>query len=232
MCYSLKGPEVYVVREDTVRAIENERLIVIVRGVSREKLIPLARAMYAGGVRLLEVTYSADGRISDYETAENIKMLSEHFGDDMLIGAGTVLTERQAELTAKAGGRFVISPDTYAPVIKRTKELGIVSIPGALTPSEIREAERAGADFVKLFPVENLGTAYVKAIKAPLSKTRMLAVGGIDENNMEDYLKVGISGFGVGSNIVKREYVEGEEYEKLTLLARKYTAVIDKWKNS
>lgn len=218
--------------EATVRAIENEKLIVIVRGVDREKLIPLADAMYAGGVRLLEITYSADGRVSDEETADNIRRLAEHFGESMLIGAGTVLTERQAELTANAGGRFIISPDTYAPVIKRTKELGMVSIPGALTPTEIRDAERAGADFVKLFPIDNLGAAYVKAIKAPLSKTRMLAVGGVDENNMEDYLRVGITGFGVGSNIVKREYIEREEYEKLTLLARKYTAVIEKWKNS
>ena len=86
--------------------IKNEHMIVIVRGVKSEQLIPLAEAMYAGGVRLLEVTYSADGRVSDEETAKNIGALVQHFGDRMQIGAGTVLTTKQVALTAAAGGKY------------------------------------------------------------------------------------------------------------------------------
>ncbi|WP_143442559.1 bifunctional 4-hydroxy-2-oxoglutarate aldolase/2-dehydro-3-deoxy-phosphogluconate aldolase, partial [Klebsiella pneumoniae] len=93
------------------------------------------------------------GKINDEEIASGIEMLAEHFKGEMLVGAGTVLTERQVELTRKAGGKFIISPDTNPDIIKKTKEMGLVSIPGALTPSEIVTASRAGADFVKVFPV-------------------------------------------------------------------------------
>lgn len=213
-------------REKVIEAIKKEKLIVIVRGVQSDKLIPMAEAMYEGGVRLLEVTYSANKKVSDEETAENIKKLSEHFEGRMYIGAGTVLTTEQVELTQKAGGKFIISPDAYADVIKKTRELGLVSMPGALTPSEIQEAHRAGADFVKLFPITNFGTGYVKAVSAPLSHIDFLAVGGVDENNMAEYLKAGVSGFGVGSNIIDKKKLEQNDYKGITELAKKYVAVL------
>ena len=213
-------------REDVIKAIEREKLIVIVRGIEREKLIPLAEAMYEGGVRLLEVTYSANGAVSDEDTAENIRMLCEHFGDRMYIGAGTVITPRQVKLTKEAGGQFIISPDTYKKVIKKTRKLDMVSMPGALTATEIQAAHRAGADFVKMFPITNMGTDYVKAVKAPLSHVRLLAVGGVDQNNMKDYLKAGVCGFGVGSNIINKKMLAEEDYAGITALAKEYVAVV------
>ena len=213
-------------RESITEAIKKHKIITIVRGVESEKLIPLAEAMYNGGIRILEITYSANGSTSDEETAENIKLLSEHFRDRMYIGAGTVITEKQVELTKKAGGAFIISPDSYENVIKKTRELDMVSIPGALTPSEIQHAHRCGADFVKLFPVTNMGTEYVKAIKAPLSHINFLAVGGINENNMSDYLKAGVCGFGIGSNIVSKKLIDADDYAGITELAKKYTSEI------
>lgn len=215
-----------IMRETVISAVEKERVIVIVRGVAREKLISLAEAMYEGGIRLLEITYDATGRTSDEETAANIKMLSEHFGGRMLIGAGTVLKKTQVELTARAGGLFIISPDTNKAVIEKTRELGLVSMPGALTPTEIADAHRYGADFVKLFPISTFGTEYVKAVKAPLSHVKLLAVGGIDENNIADYAKAGVCGFGIGSNIVNKSLVEKEEYGKITELARTFLSAL------
>ncbi|MBE7085963.1 MAG: bifunctional 4-hydroxy-2-oxoglutarate aldolase/2-dehydro-3-deoxy-phosphogluconate aldolase [Clostridiales bacterium] len=209
-------------REEILQTIEKEKIIVIVRGVEREKLIPLAEAMYAGGIRLLEVTYSANGKVFDEDTAENIRMLAECFKGRMFVGAGTVLTEKQVELTAQAGGKFIISPDTCPPVIQKTRELGLISMPGALTPTEIQAAHRAGADFVKLFPITSFGTGYVKAVKAPLSHIKFLAVGGVDENNMPDYLKAGVSGFGVGSNIIDKKMLETGDWSGITALAEKY----------
>lgn len=209
-------------REEILQTIEKEKIIVIVRGVEREKLIPLAEAMYAGGIRLLEVTYSANGKVSDEDTAENIRMLAECFKGRMFVGAGTVLTEKQVELTAQAGGKFIISPDTCPPVIQKTRGLGLISMPGALTPTEIQAAHRAGADFVKLFPITSFGTGYVKAVKAPLSHIKFLAVGGVDENNMPDYLKAGVSGFGVGSNIIDKKMLETGDWSGITALAEKY----------
>ena len=212
-------------RSRVIEAIEREKIIVIVRGVAADKLIPLAEAMNEGGIRLLEVTYSADGSVSDEETAKNIEMLSKHFEGRMYIGAGTVITEKQVELTKKAGGKFIISPDTYENVIRKTRELDMVSMPGALTPTEIQKAYRCGADFVKLFPITNLGTEYVKAVKAPLSHIKFLAVGGINENNMADYLKAGVCGFGIGSNIVNKKFIDSGDYASITQLAKKYTGV-------
>ena len=107
---------------NVLNSIINEKLIVIVRGVPAEKLLPMCEAMYKGGVRLLEITYSADGSTPDEVTAENIGMLSKAFEGRMYIGAGTVLTTKQVELTHKAGGKFIKSPDTNPEVIKKTKE--------------------------------------------------------------------------------------------------------------
>lgn len=213
-------------RNEVIKAVLDEKIIVIVRGIESDKLIPLAEAMYKGGIRLLEITYSADGKISDEETAENIKMLSEHFNGRMYIGAGTVITEKQVQLTKDAGGEFIISPDSYPEVIKKTRELEMVSMPGAVTPSEIQTAVRAGADFVKLFPLNNLGVGYLKAVKAPLSHVKFLAVGGINENNMKEYLDAGACGFGIGSNIVDKKVIDNGDFDSVTKLAQKFVSVV------
>ena len=207
----------------TIKAIEESKIIVIVRGVEREKLIPLAQAMYDGGIRLVEFTYDASGKISDEEIAENIQMVSEHFAGKMVIGAGTVLTEKQVELTQKAGGKFIISPDTYPEVIKKTKELGLVSIPGAFSPTEISMAKRLGADFVKVFPVNYLGSRYIKDLKAPLSNVKLLAVGGITADNLCEYLDAGASGVGIGSGVVNKVKIAENDWASITEFAKKYT---------
>ncbi len=209
-----------------INAIEEEKLIVIVRGVEKDKLIPLTQAMFDGGIRLIEITYSADGKVSDEETAQNIKLLSEHFEGKMLVGAGTVLTEKQVELTKKAGGKFIISPDAYPEVIKATVKYGLVSIPGALTPTEIQLAKRCGADFVKLFPVTNLGASYINAIKAPLTNVKMLAVGGINQHNVSEYFNAGVCGFGVGSNITDKTMIKNNDWKGISGLAEKYVKAI------
>ena len=209
-------------RTEIIARIEAEKLIAIVRGIKKDYLIDMAEAMFAGGVRLLEVTYSADGTVSDEETADGIRTLKSHFGNRMGIGAGTVLSERQVELTAAAGGEFIISPDTSPDVIRKTRDLGLVSIPGALTPTEVQTAHRAGADFVKLFPITSLGVPYVKAVRAPLSHVKLLAVGGVDEHNMADYLAAGICGFGIGSNLVNKALIESGDFAGVTALAEKF----------
>ena len=209
-------------RKDVIEAIKREKLIVIVRGVKKEQLIPLAEAMYEGGIRLLEITYSANGAVSDEETAKNIAMLKTHFGDRMMIGAGTVLTCRQVELTKDAGGEFIISPNTNGEVIDYTRRLDLVSLPGAFTPSEVESAYEYGADFVKLFPITELGVGYVKAIRAPLCHIPMLAVGGIDLDNMASYLAAGVDGFGIGSNIINKTMLAENDWKGISALAESY----------
>lgn len=208
-------------RQQIIENILENKLIVIVRGLEKEKMLPLAEAMYAGGIRLMEITYAADGSVPEETTAESIRLIRENFA--MSVGAGTVLTARQVELTKAAGGGFIISPNVCESVIRRTRELDMVSIPGAMTPTEIQQAHLLGADFVKLFPAAQLGPDYIKAIRAPLSHIRMLAVGGIDYPDLQSYMKAGICGFGMGSNIVDKQAIARGDYAYITELARRFT---------
>ena len=213
-------------KQRIIERIRQEKLIVIVRGVEESKLIPLSEALYRGGIRLLELTYSANGSVSDEDTARRINLLCQHWGDRMEIGAGTVLTERQVELTKAAGGGFIISPDTNVDVIRHTCELGLVSIPGALTPSEITAAHRAGADFVKLFPVTDFGTSYIKNVRAPLSHIPMLAVGGITVENAKEYLQAGACGLGIGSSITNKQMLAANDFDGIAALASAFCEAV------
>lgn len=208
-------------KQTVINAVMEHRIIAIVRGVQGDKLIPLAQALYEGGIRLIEITYSANGSASDEETARHIDCLAKHFAGKVLVGAGTVLTEKQVILTKQAGGLFIISPNTDEIVIGESNRLGLVSMPGALTPTEIAAAYKAGADFVKVFPVSNFGAKYVNAVKAPLAHIPLLAVGGIDENNVAEYIRAGACGAGVGGNLVNHRWIKSGEFDKITEVARK-----------
>lgn len=214
-------------KETVIQAVEKYKLVAILRGIPEEKLIRVAQALYDGGVRLLEITYSPDGSVSDEETARRIGLLVKKFAGRMYIGAGTVLTREQVRLTKEAGGLFIISPNVDEAVIRETCALGLVSMPGALTPTEICNAHSFGADFVKLFPAGDMGVGYVKSVKAPLSHIKMLAVGGINEKTIASYLRTGVCGFGIGSNIVNKKMVEENDYQGITALAREFMAVIE-----
>ena len=211
-------------KNEVVRLAKENGLIVILRGIAGERLLPLVEAMYEGGVRLLEITYDASQRVSDEETARRIGMLSKHFSGRMLIGAGTVLTQEQVKRTADAGGSFIISPHTDGAVIGETVRLGLASIPGALTPTEVVAAHTFGADMVKLFPVSSLGPGYVKALKAPLSHIPLLAVGGVTLENMAEYRRAGAIGFGISSGIVDMAALEKGDYEAIRQRAALYVA--------
>ena len=214
-------------KKQIINAVLEHKIIAILRGVPKDKVIPLTEALYAGGVRLVEVPFDMKKNISDEETCEMISMLINHFEDKMYIGAGTVLTPLQVEMTKNVGGLFIISPDLNREVVEKTVELGMVSMPGAITPTEITTALRYGADFVKIFPAGTFGPGYIKGVCAPLSNVKLLAVGGVDENNIKDYLKVGICGFGINSNIVDKKMLANEDYEGITELTKKFFASME-----
>jgi 2-dehydro-3-deoxyphosphogluconate aldolase/(4S)-4-hydroxy-2-oxoglutarate aldolase len=212
-------------KNTVIKAIEENKIVVIMRGLNSEQLYNTVTAIRKGGIKCCEVTYDARGIISDEETASNIRMLVDSF-PDMHIGAGTVLTEKQVELTAYAGGEFIISPDVNPAIIKKTVAMNLVSMPGALTPSECTLAHRSGADFIKLFPNSEMKPSYLKALVAPLSHLKFIAVGGVNENNVASYLNAGAVGIGVGSAIIDKKLIESGNYEELASLAKKYTDAI------
>ena len=208
------------VREMVIEWALREKLIAIVRGVESEKCMKVAQALYDGGIRLMEVTYDQKNPDSWKQTAQAIGDIAKAFEGKMLVGAGTVTSTELVEMTHEAGGMFIISPDCNVDVIRRTRELGMVSMPGVLTPTEIMTAHNAGADIVKLFPISNLGVGYLKAVRAPISHVKMMVVGGINEENIGQYLAAGAVGAGIGGNLANKAWIDAGEFDKITETAK------------
>lgn len=210
-------------REEIIRDIEKNRIIVILRGFTEEQLISTVDAMEKGGIRLVEVTFDQSGKVSDEVTASNIRALVKHFSGRVRVGAGTVMSERQVAIAHSAGAEFIISPDCYEGVIRKTRELGMVSIPGVFTPTEAACAHRYGADFAKLFPNSEVNVSYLKALAVPLSHIKFLAVGGVNADNMNEYFAAGAKGIGVATAIADKKAIFSGDYEEITRRARLFT---------
>lgn len=215
-------------REQVIRIIEEEKAIAILRGGQGKDALNLAEALLAGGIKLMELTFDQKDEDARKKTVIDIAMLNEALGDKMLFGAGTVTSKEMVRLAYSAGARFIISPDTNPDVIRLTRELGLVSIPGAFTATEVMTAYRAGADFVKLFPADLGGPAYIKALKAPLSQVKLLAVGGVKVENVTDYLKAGAVGAGLGSCLFTPAQIRNGEWETITENARRLKQALGK----
>lgn len=211
---------------ETLQKIRDKKLIAIVRGIALDQMERLANAFLEGGIELIEVTFNQAKPESWAGTADCIRMLSEQFSGRILPGAGTVMSVEQLKMARDAGAEYIISPNVNADVIKMTKAFGLVSLPGAMTPTEIAAAYEAGADMVKIFPVGQLGPAYIKAVKAPISHIPLLAVGGVNEKNAAEFLKAGAVGLGVGGNLVNKDWIANGEFDKITDAARQYVAAV------
>ena len=212
--------------KQVVQQISDGKIVAIVRGVRSDRIVETAKALKDGGITLLEVTFDQTSEATVQDTLTSLKLLTEKLGDQISLGAGTVISPKQVEMAAQAGANYIISPNVNVNVIQKTKELGLVSIPGALTPSEAVTAYEAGADFVKLFPAGVLGTAYIKALLAPLKYIPVLAVGGVNVDNVKDFLKAGCKGVGVGGNLVDVKAIYNGEYDKITAVAKSYINAI------
>ena len=203
------------------------KLVAISRKVAKEDKKNTAKALYEGGIRSLEITFDQSNPNCIEETVRSIEIVREVMGERMMIGAGTVLNVEQAIAAAKAGASFVLSPDTNVKVIDKVKDLGLISVPGAMTPSEIMVAWNHGADIVKLFPAGILTLAYYKAIKGPISHVPLMAVGGVGLENMKSFLDAGFCSCGIGSNIVRNDLIASKRFNDLTNLAKEYLSQIE-----
>ena len=209
-------------REKIIERVKDKKIVVIVRGVYGEDCLKLAKALYAGGIELMEVTFDQSSEENRKKTVETISLINEEMQGKVLMGAGTVTTLDMLEAAYNAGAKFIVSPDMNPEIIKATVEKGMVSMPGAMTPTEILTAYNSGADFVKVFPVLNLGSSYIKALKGPLNHIPLLAVGGVNEKNIDEFIKAGACGAGVGGNLVNKEWIANGEFEKITNLAKEF----------
>ena len=199
--------------EELQRRLSECPLVAIIRGVTPADAEAIGEAIYEAGIRIIEVPLNSP------EPLESIRLLARHLGDRALIGAGTVLDPADVQRVADIGGRLIVSPNTYAPVIEAASKAGLVSAPGYYTPSEAFEAVRAGANALKLFPAEAASPAVVKGQLAVLPKhIPLLVVGGVTPGNMRGYLDAGARGFGLGSGV----YKPGQSPDQVRMQARAY----------
>ena len=207
-------------KEDIVRSVLEGRIIAIIRGFSPETCLKLAEAYAKGGIRHVEVTFNQKAPDSWKDTSEAIRSIRERFEGEVRVGAGTVLTQEQLQMCEDAGGEYMITPNVNPELIRECVRRGLVAMPGALTPSEAVVAHEAGADFVKIFPAGSLGPGYVKAVMAPLSHIRFLAVGGVGPDNVADFMRAGCVGAGVGGNLTNKEWIAAGAWDKVTDVAK------------
>jgi 2-dehydro-3-deoxyphosphogluconate aldolase/(4S)-4-hydroxy-2-oxoglutarate aldolase len=212
--------------EDIKEFILRNKIIAIIRGLNSKECINTAKALYDGGINLVEVTFDQKSHDNYKQTTDAISGIAEKFDGMIAVGAGTVMTLEQLELAAKAGARYIISPDSNQNIIKKTKELGLISMPGAFSPTEVVCAYNWGADFVKLFPANILGIDYIKAVCAPISHIPIMAVGGVNKDNIKSYLDAGCVGAGVGSCLFNKEYIKKGYFNKITQAAKDMCNVI------
>ncbi len=213
-------------QESVINHVLEKKLIAIVRGQDPDVCLKLGDALYKGGIEMMEITFNQKCTDHFAATTKAISTLAEHMDSKMLIGAGTVLTTEQVDLAKAAGATYIITPNVNTKLISYAKDKDLVVMPGAFTPSEIVDAYDAGADFVKVFPAGNLGANYIKAIKAPLSHIRLLAVGGVNEKNIAEFLKAGVAGAGVGGNLVNKNWIAAGEFDRITELSKEYVNAI------
>lgn len=190
-------------------------LVPVVRASSADQAFLAAEAIRAGGIPILEITLTVPGAI------EIIRELTRRLGDDTLIGAGTVLDAETAERCVEAGAKFIVSPALDIPTIDACKRLVVPVFAGALTPTEIVAAWKAGANAVKVFPANAVGGAtYLKSIKAPLPHIELLPTGGVNLQTVADFIQAGAFALGVGADLVTGDAAA------ITAKAKQYVAAV------
>lgn len=206
--------------ETTQAILERVGLIPVLRAKSSAQAHAVVEAMIAGGITVVEVTMTVPGAV------HLLKELKKEHGAKLLLGAGTVTNSAQADETIEAGAEFIVSPSLHLDVISATKSNGKVSIPGALTPTEVFAAWEAGADYVKIFPCSAVGGAsYLKALLAPFPHLRLIPTGGVTLKTAESFLEAGASALGIGSDLVNLAAVDSGHPEIVADAARAYLQV-------
>lgn len=204
----------------SLQQILQYKIVAILRGCTADRVPDIAAALYAGGVRLLEITLNSPGAL------EAIRQVAATMGDRLLVGAGTVLTPEEAEAAIAAGARFILSPSLDIDTIQETRRLGAVSIPGAFTATEILTAWRNGADIVKVFPA-SVGVNYFRDLRGPLPQIPLMPTGGINLDNIRDFQKVGAVAFGIGSALVPAaQDITPTALQQLTAKAAEYVKAV------
>ena len=207
-------------READLQRVLDGGIVAIIRASSGEQLVGVAEALYAGGIDVIEVTFTVP------RVLEILADVREALGEKILLGAGTVLDPESARAAMLAGAEFIVCPNVDVDVIRMCRRYGKLVMPGALTPTEVVTAWEAGADIVKVFPADVGGPGYLKALAGPLPQVKLLPTGGVDLNTIGSFLDAGACAVGLGSALVEKEAVARGDMDRVKSLAEQYVAAV------
>lgn len=207
-------------KKEKLRLLKDSGVVAVVRRPPYEKAVRITDALVAGGVKALEITVDSD------RAFELISLLNERYGEEVLVGAGTVLDAETAEKAIEAGAQFIFSPILDEETIKATIHHDVISIPGVMTPTEIVKGYRLGADLLKIFPGSSLGVNYIKELSAPLGHIPMMPTGGVTLDNVAQFIRAGAVAVGLGSSLLDKKAMEEERYDDITKRAEQFIQAI------
>ena len=204
----------------TADELQDIGIIAIVRTNAETDLLRVSEALAEGGVRAMEITLPTPGAL------DAIKLIREKLSTALRIGAGTVLDAADARAAYEAGAEFIVTPTLQPDTVAFCREYGLPIACGCFTPTEALAAHRAGADFIKLFPADTLGPAYVRALLAPLPFLKIMPTGGVSRDNLASWLQAGAVGVGLGSGLVPKDALRHRDWPALTAAARAYVQAL------
>jgi 2-dehydro-3-deoxyphosphogluconate aldolase/(4S)-4-hydroxy-2-oxoglutarate aldolase len=207
-------------KEQVLSGILDCGIVAVVRGQSDELIFKAIEAALEGGLNVIEVTFTVPNAL------EIIRRLASSVSDDVILGAGTVLTPKMALDAIDAGARFIVSPNTDLPTIEAAKSRSVPVFPGALSPTEVVTAWQAGADMVKIFPANALGPTYLKDLRGPLPQVKLMPTGGVNLSTAREYLEHGAAALGVGSELINKQLMEDGDFAEIRDRARRFRRII------
>lgn len=208
-------------RSEIINTVKEEQIIAIVRGVEEKKALKIARALYEGGIKLIEVTFNTQG------AEKMIRAIKREMGEKIYVGAGTVLDAETARQAITAGAEYILSPSLNKDMVDTCNIYGKVAVPGIATPSEALKAMQVGADLIKFFPAAASGADYMRSIRGPLDQVEIIAVGGINLNNASVFLENGAVALGIGSSLVDKKMVAENDFSGLRKKASQFKALTE-----
>ena len=205
---------------ETMARVMATRIIAVVRTPTAPKAIDVCRALLAGGVDIMEITFTVPDAI------QVLRDVRDELGDQIVLGAGTVLDTESGRAAMLAGAEFLVSPTLNLDLIQLCRRYDKAVMPGAFTPTEVLSAWEAGADIVKVFPADIGGPAYLKALRGPLPQVRLMPTGGVNLDTAKDFLDAGACALGAGGSLVPAEAVASGDMDSISELARRFAAIV------
>lgn len=209
-----------------MQRLRQEKFVALFRRLTLEQSKRVCQALFKGGVRLIEVTFDPSDDATIEKTTAILNAIREEYGDEVDLLAGTVVKPEYVVPAKQAGAKMIVAPNTDEQIIRLTHENGMLSAPGAFTPTEIVHAHNLGADIVKIYPIEPHNIAYLKNILSPLSHIRFMATGGVNPQTAPEFIKLGATAVGAGASIITPQALADNDWAQIERNARLHVEAV------